>query len=120
LIGLTEVIPYFCCALFAGYAKDHHSRRMFGVLACLMLFLTALTLVAVSIGWIDGNPALWIYGSIAFTEVAHALNGTCTLGNFRGNDDLVHRWWLQPQNWRRNYADWNFINCNEAFSCYCS
>ncbi len=23
LIGLAEVIPYFCCALFAGYAVDH-------------------------------------------------------------------------------------------------
>ncbi|MFI3185720.1 MAG: MFS transporter, partial [Methylococcaceae bacterium] len=31
LIGLAEVIPYFCCALFAGYAVDHHSRRLFGV-----------------------------------------------------------------------------------------
>jgi Na+/glutamate symporter len=30
LIGLAEAIPYFCCALFAGYAVDHHSRRMFG------------------------------------------------------------------------------------------
>jgi hypothetical protein len=36
LIGRAEVIPYFCCALFAGYAIVHHSRRMFGVLACLM------------------------------------------------------------------------------------
>ena len=61
LVGLAEVIPYFCCALFAGYAVDHHSRRMFGVLACLMLFLTALTLAAVSAGWIGGNPSLWIY-----------------------------------------------------------
>jgi Na+/melibiose symporter-like transporter len=67
LIGLAEVIPYFCCALFAGYAVDHHSRRLFGVFACLMLFLTALTLVALSSGRLNGNPALWIYCSIAFT-----------------------------------------------------
>ena len=33
LVGLAEAIPYFCCALFAGYAVDHHSRRMFGVFA---------------------------------------------------------------------------------------
>ena len=75
LIGLAEVIPYFCCALFAGYAVDHHSRRLFGVFACLMLFLTALTLVAVSTGWLSGSPAMWIYGSIAFTGVARAFIG---------------------------------------------
>ena len=75
LVGLAEVVPYFCCALFAGYAVDHHSRRMFGVFACLMLFLTALTLTAVAAGWIGGNPALWIYGSIAFTGVARAFIG---------------------------------------------
>ena len=33
LIGLAEVIPYFSCALFAGYAVDHYSRRLFGVFA---------------------------------------------------------------------------------------
>ncbi|MDD1643803.1 MAG: MFS transporter, partial [Methylococcaceae bacterium] len=75
LIGLAEVIPYFCCALFAGYAVDHHSRRLFGVFACLMLFLTALTLVAVSAGWIGGNPSLWIYGSIGLTGMARAFIG---------------------------------------------
>ena len=30
LIGLTEVIPYFCFALFAGYAVDHLRRRKLG------------------------------------------------------------------------------------------
>lgn len=75
LIGLAEVIPYFCCALFAGYAVDHHSRRLFGVFACLMLFLNTLTLAAVSAGWLGGNPSLWIYCSIAFTGVARAFIG---------------------------------------------
>jgi MFS family permease len=75
LIGLAEALPYFCCALFAGYAVDHHSRRMFGVLACVMLFFNALTLTALSAGWVSGNPALWIYGSIAFTGIARAFIG---------------------------------------------
>jgi MFS family permease len=75
LIGLAEVIPYFCCALFAGYAVDHYSRRLFGVLACLMLFITALTLAAVSEGWLRGNPALWIYCAIGFTGLARAFIG---------------------------------------------
>jgi MFS family permease len=75
MIGLAEVIPYFSCALFAGYAIDHYSRRLFGVFACLMLVLNALTLTAVSTGWISGNPSLWIYGSIAVGGVARAFIG---------------------------------------------
>ncbi|MEI8186140.1 MAG: MFS transporter [Chlorobiaceae bacterium] len=75
LIGLAEVIPYFSCALFAGYAIDHYSRRLFGVVACLMLVLNALTLTAVSANWISGNPSLWIYGSIAIGGVARAFLG---------------------------------------------
>lgn len=76
LVGLAEVIPYFCCTLFAGYAVDHYSRRMFGVFACLLLFFNALTLAAVSAGWIGGNPSLWIYFSIALTGLARAFIGT--------------------------------------------
>lgn len=74
LIGLAEVIPYFCCALFAGHAVDHYySRRIFGILAALMLFINALTLTVVSLGWIGGNASLWIYGSITFTGIARAF-----------------------------------------------
>lgn len=73
LVGLAEVIPYFSCALFAGYAVDHHSRRMFGVLSATMLCFNALTLLAVSAGWLSGDPALWIYGSIAVTGLARAF-----------------------------------------------
>ena len=46
LVGLAEVIPYFGCALFAGYVVDHHSRRIFGVLASIVLSCNALVLVA--------------------------------------------------------------------------
>lgn len=73
LVGLAEVIPYFSCALFAGHAVDRYSRRMFGVLAGVMLFLIALVLVAVSAGWVSGDPTVWIYGSIAFTGIARAF-----------------------------------------------
>lgn len=74
LIGLAEVIPYFSSALFAGHAVDHYySRRAFGVLAAIMLCLNALTLMAVSDGWIAGNHHWWIYGSIAFTGIARAF-----------------------------------------------
>jgi MFS family permease len=75
LVGLAEVIPYFGFALFAGYAVDHYSRRMFGVFACVMLFFNALTLTAVAAGWLGGDASLWIYASIAFTGVARAFIG---------------------------------------------
>jgi MFS family permease len=75
LVGLAEVIPYFGFALFAGYAVDHYSRRMFGVFACVMLFFNALTLTAVSAGWLGGDASYWIYASIAFTGVARAFIG---------------------------------------------
>ncbi len=75
LIGLAEVIPYFCSALFAGYIVDHHSRRMFGVLASVVLCGNALVLMSVSGGWIAHNPLLWIYASIASGGVARAFIG---------------------------------------------
>jgi len=75
LIGLAEVIPYFCCALFAGYAIDHHSRRMFGVLASLVTSLYALILVATTTDILQGNPSIWIYGAIACGGFARAFIG---------------------------------------------
>ena len=75
LIGLAEVIPYFSCALFAGYAVDHHSRRMFGVMASALLVVNSLALVAVSSGWLPGDATHWIYGSIVLTGSARAFIG---------------------------------------------
>jgi len=72
LIGLAEVIPYFACALFAGYAVDHHSRRKFGVLAGLLTGLNAIVLVATTVT-VQANPSIWIYGSIACGGVARAF-----------------------------------------------
>ncbi|HEY0269331.1 MAG TPA: MFS transporter [Methyloradius sp.] len=75
LIGLAEVIPYIATALFAGYAIDHHSRRMFGVFASLVLMLNAVVLAAVARGYIGSDSSLWIYGSIACVGVARAFIG---------------------------------------------
>lgn len=75
LVGLAEVIPYFSCALFAGYAVDHHSRRLFGVMACLMLCLNALVLLAVAAGRLPGSASAWIYASLVFTGIARAFIG---------------------------------------------
>ena len=65
LIGLAEVVPYFATALFAGHAVDHLcSRRFFGILAATLLGINALTLTALSLGWIGGNASLWPFSDV--------------------------------------------------------
>jgi MFS family permease len=76
LIGLAEVIPYFCFALFAGYAVDHLPRRKLGLAACICLSITGLLLTAISAGWLPSQNAqsVWmIYAAIAVTGVARAF-----------------------------------------------
>ncbi|NTW56556.1 MAG: MFS transporter [Chlorobiaceae bacterium] len=75
MIGLAEVIPFFCCTLFAGHAVDHYSRNMFGVAASVMLVLNSLLLAAVSAGMVAGNPAAWIYGAVGSGGIARAFIG---------------------------------------------
>jgi MFS family permease len=75
LIGLAEVIPYFCCALFAGYAVDHHSRRLFGAAATAVSGLNALMLVIVTSFMVPDDQSLWIYATIAITGLARAFIG---------------------------------------------
>ena len=75
LIGLAEVVPYFCCALFAGYAVDHHSRRMFGVWASVVTGMNALVLIIVTAFAAPEHQSLWIYATIASTGLARAFLG---------------------------------------------
>jgi len=67
LVGLAEVIPYFCVAPFAGYLVDHLGKRRLGAMACAGLAITALVLVAFTQGWIPAKGTLLIYGAIALT-----------------------------------------------------
>ncbi len=80
LIGLAEVIPYFCTAPFAGYLVDHLPRRKLGMVASIGLAVTALLLTAIALGWIStagvdgGPPRTWpIYAAIALTGAARAF-----------------------------------------------
>jgi MFS family permease len=75
LIGLAEVIPYFCFALFAGYAVDHLPRRKLGLAACSCLSITGLLLTAISAGWLASRSVWMIYAAIAVTGVARAFLG---------------------------------------------
>jgi len=73
LIGLAEVVPYFCFALFAGYAVDHLPRRKLGMLACTGLCLTTLLLAGVSSGAVPAFGTLTIYAAIAGNGVVRAF-----------------------------------------------
>lgn len=73
LIGLAEVIPYFCCALFAGYAVDHLPRRKLGMAASLGLAATATLLGGVASGAVPSSGTLMIYVAIALGGVARAF-----------------------------------------------
>lgn len=75
LIGLTEVVPYFCFALFAGYAVDHLPRRKLGMFACLGLLLTTLMLAGVASGALPAFGTLTIYAAIAINGVVRAFLG---------------------------------------------
>ncbi len=75
LIGLAEVLPYFCIAPFAGYLVDHLPRRKLGVAACLGLFATALLLTAITQAWLPVRGVWAIYAAIALTGIARSFLG---------------------------------------------
>lgn len=75
LIGLTEVVPYFCFALFAGYAVDHLPRRKLGVFACIGLMFNTLILAAVASGVLPSFGTAMIYLAIALNGVVRAFLG---------------------------------------------
>lgn len=73
LVGLAELVPYLSSALFAGYAVDHYSRRMFGVVAAVLVALNAMLLAAISSGMLAGDASQWIYLSVGFVGFARAF-----------------------------------------------
>jgi MFS family permease len=81
LIGLAEVLPFFCVAPFAGYLVDHLRKRRLGVMACLGLAITPAILTAIALGWLFADEArlparLWlIYAAIMFTGAVRAFLG---------------------------------------------
>ena len=73
LIGLAEVLPYFCVAPFAGYLVDHLPRRKLGIAACFGLIATAAVLVAVARRWLPCGGVWPIYRAIALTGMGRAF-----------------------------------------------
>ncbi|WP_315388834.1 MFS transporter [uncultured Stenotrophomonas sp.] len=73
LVGLAEVLPFFCVAPFAGYLVDHLPRRNLGMVACSGLVLTAVVLTAVAEGWLPFNGVWPIYAAVAMTGMVRAF-----------------------------------------------
>jgi len=73
LVGLAEVLPFFCVAPFAGYLVDHLPRRRLGMVACSGLVMTALVLTSVAQGWLPFHGVWPIYAAIALTGMVRAF-----------------------------------------------
>ena len=75
LVGLAEVIPFFCVAPFSGYLVDHLPRRKLGAVACTVLAANAAVLALVAAGVIPSH-ALWpIYAAIAVGGIGRSFIG---------------------------------------------
>ena len=73
LVGLAEILPFFCVAPFAGYLVDHLPRRRLGMAASLGLLLTAALLLVVAKGW-TGEHGTWpIYAAVAITGMVRSF-----------------------------------------------
>jgi MFS family permease len=76
LVGLAEVVPYFCAALFAGHAVDVMSKKKIAILGCAIHALIAALMVAVTLGAFAGSgldaPTM-IYVGIGLAGVARAF-----------------------------------------------
>ena len=75
LIGLAEVLPFFCVAPFAGYLVDHLPRRKLGMAASSVLAMTALLLVVVTLRWPFTRGVWPIYAAVALGGCARAFLG---------------------------------------------
>lgn len=75
LIGLAEVLPFFCVAPFAGYLVDTLPRRKLGMAAVSVLALTALALLLITRFWPMAQGIWPIYAAIVLGGAARAFLG---------------------------------------------
>ena len=76
LVGLAEVVPYFCSALFAGHAVDRASKKKIALFGCSLHVLIALLMIPVALGYFDALRVgvHWlIYIGIGFAGLARAF-----------------------------------------------
>ena len=74
LLGLVEVLPYFCSSLFAGHAVDVLSKRRLALAGCACHVLIAIIMIIVVYATDDANriPA-WIYAVVGLAGLARSL-----------------------------------------------
>ena len=74
LLGLAEVLPYFCSSLFAGHAVDVLSKRRLALAGCACHVLIAIIMVIVvsATDSADLIPA-WIYAVVGLAGLARSL-----------------------------------------------
>ncbi|HEY5971332.1 MAG TPA: MFS transporter [Pseudoxanthomonas sp.] len=75
LIGLAEVLPFFCVAPFAGYLVDHLPRRKLGMVACAGLAATAFLLAFITLQWPAARGVWPIYAAVALGGCVRAFLG---------------------------------------------
>ena len=75
LIGLAEVIPFFCVAPFSGYLVDHLPRRKLGAVACVGLAANAGALVLIAADLLPLHGLWPIYLAIAVGGVGRSFLG---------------------------------------------
>ena len=75
LIGLAEVIPFFCVAPFSGYLVDHLPRRKLGAAACCVLAANAAVLALVATGRLPIDGTWPIYAAIAVGGIGRSFLG---------------------------------------------
>ncbi len=75
LIGLAEVVPFFCVAPFAGYLVDHLPRRKLGAAACGLLALNAVALALVASGRLSVGGTWPIYVAVAVGGIGRSFIG---------------------------------------------
>lgn len=75
LIGLAEVLPFFCVAPFSGYLVDHLPRRKLGAAACVVLALNAGVLALIASGAMPMTGHWPIYAAIAVGGIGRSFLG---------------------------------------------
>lgn len=75
LVGLAEVIPYFCVAPFAGYLADHLPRRKLGAAACILLAVNAGVLALFASGGFASKSTWPIYLAVAVGGIGRSVLG---------------------------------------------
>lgn len=76
LVGLAEVIPYFCVAPFSGHLVDHLPRRKLGAAACVLLAVNAAALALVASNILLHTHGTWpIYLAVAVGGIGRSFLG---------------------------------------------